>query len=134
MGRTGRDSPMNEKNNLNSPIQMSSQEYFCRSTMAHETAHATYHVSDHKKAKAYMKLIHNKAHSLKLYRVNDIKPFMNPEWQAWKFAGSLLMPAPVMRDAIKRKLSIQDISKRFGVNPAFAESRIKALEKTKIQQ
>lgn len=30
LNRTGLDPPMNEKNNLNSPIPMSSQEYFCQ--------------------------------------------------------------------------------------------------------
>ncbi|MCF6156162.1 MAG: ImmA/IrrE family metallo-endopeptidase [Candidatus Brocadia sp.] len=105
------------------------QKYFCRSTMAHEIGHAILHVSDYKRAKAILKSIHNKDHILRMYYEKELKPYMNPEWQAWRFAGALLMPAPAIKEATMEGNGIYNMSQRFGVNSAFVKSRLKTLTK-----
>lgn len=104
------------------------EEFFCRSTMAHETGHAILHVWDYRKKKAILKSIHNKNHMLRNYREDEIITYKNPEWQAWRFAGALLMPEPAFRKAVIDGLGERDLSQRFGVNPAFVRSRAKALK------
>jgi Zn-dependent peptidase ImmA (M78 family) len=105
-----------------------SSEYFCRSTMAHEVGHALMHVEDYRIQKAILKSIHRKDHQLRVYREKEVKIYMNPEWQAWRFAGSLLMPEPTFRMVHGQGYSDYDLSKIFGVNPAFIRSRRKALK------
>lgn len=97
--------------------------------MAHEIGHAILHVSDYKRAKAILKSIHNKDHILRMYYEKELKPYMNPEWQAWRFAGALLMPAPAIKEATMEGNGIYNMSQRFGVNSAFVKSRLKTLTK-----
>ena len=104
------------------------EEFFCRSTMAHETGHAILHVWDYRRKKAILKSIHNENHTLRNYRESEIITYKNPEWQAWRFAGSLLMPEPAFREAMMEGLGERDLSQRFGVNPAFIRSRARALK------
>lgn len=105
------------------------ERYFCRSTMAHETGHAILHVRDYRRKKAILRSIHEKDHELRVYREQDIILYRNPEWQAFRFAGALLMPAPVFRNAVLvDTLRERELSRRFGVNPAFIRSRMKALK------
>jgi len=111
-------------------MENSLDEYFCRSTMAHETGHAILHVWDFRRKKAILHSIHNKDHVLRNYREEDIVLYRNPEWQAWRFAGSLLMPEQAFIEAYKEGLGERGLSKRFGVNPAFIRSRAKALKIT----
>jgi len=106
------------------------EEFFCRSTMAHETGHAILHVWDYRRKKTILRSIHNKDHALRNYRESEIITYKNPEWQAWRFAGSLLMPEPVFREAVTDGLGERDLSQRFGVNPAFIRSRAKAFKIT----
>lgn len=106
------------------------EEFFCRSTMAHETGHAILHVWDYRRKKAILKSIHDENHTLRNYREEEIITYKNPEWQAWRFAGALLMPEPAFREAVVDGLGKRDLSQRFGVNPAFIKSRAKALKIT----
>lgn len=115
-------------------VEEPSQEHFYRSTATHETGHAILHVPDYRSAKAILRSVNDKEHILRAYREEDLKPYMNPEWQAWRFAGALLMPAPAVKEAIMRGDSISEMSKRFGVNPAFVRSRIKAITRINYQQ
>jgi Zn-dependent peptidase ImmA (M78 family) len=103
------------------------QEYFCRSTMAHETGHALLHVLDYKRKKAILRSVHKKDHQLRMYHEKDIVTYKNPEWQAWRFAGAILMPAPAFIMAVKDGYDVWRLSERFGVNPKFVYSRLKAL-------
>ena len=102
-------------------------KYFYRSTMAHEIGHAVMHVRDYRRIKAILRSIHKKDHQLRMYREKDIILYRNPEWQAWRFAGALLMPEPVFRDAICNGYKVRSLSERFGVNPKFVRTRFKAL-------
>jgi len=104
-------------------------KYFYRSTMAHETGHALMHVSDYRQKKAIIRSIHKKDHgNLRTYRESDIVLYRNPEWQAWRFAGALLMPAPAFEEAVRSGVTERDLSQRFGVNPKFVKTRLKSLK------
>ena len=94
------------------------EKYFYRSTMAHETGHAILHVEDYRRKRAILRSLHKKNHELRVYREQEIILYRNPEWQAFRFAGALL----------RERLGERELSKRFGVNPAFIRSRMKALK------
>jgi Zn-dependent peptidase ImmA (M78 family) len=105
-----------------------SQLFFCRSTMGHEVGHALIHVPEFRQKKALLRSIHDPDHaSLRLYREADIPTYRNPEWQAWRFAGALFMPEPMIRLAIEKGYSIEEMSEVFEVNPAFVKTRLRAL-------
>ena len=101
---------------------------FCRSTIGHEVGHAGLHVRDFKRKWEAIRLINNGEDvGLKLYRAQDIKAYLNPEWQAWRFCKSLLMPASVVSDAVRSGYSIKDLSDAFDLTPAFVKVRVKEL-------
>jgi len=104
-------------------------EYYRNSTIAHETGHAIMHVPEFKRKKAAIRSITNEDNvKLLLYRESDIPVYRNPEWQAWRFAGALLIPEPAIKQALRMKYSVQKMSDVFRVNPAFVRARMKALK------
>jgi Zn-dependent peptidase ImmA (M78 family) len=104
-------------------------EYYRNSTIAHETGHAILHVPEFRRKKAVIKSITNEENvNLRLYRETDIPVYMNPEWQAWRFAGALLMPESAIRWAIEKGYGLQKMSDVFRVNTAFVKSRMRALK------
>lgn len=106
-----------------------SDKFFVRSTIAHEVYHAMIHVPEFRKKRAILKSINDNQHaSLCLYRQEDVPIFMNPEWQAFRFGGALLMPAAPFKAAIKNGAGVRDLSDLFKVNPANVRSRAKALK------
>jgi Zn-dependent peptidase ImmA (M78 family) len=105
------------------------EKRFCRSTIAHETGHALIHVPEFKLKKAMLKSLQHKDDvSLRLYRDSEVPVYKNPEWQAWRFAGALLMPAPVIKAAINDGLDVRQLAELFQVNGAFVRSRLRALK------
>lgn len=67
---------------------------------------------------------------LVLYRRHDIKPYVDPEWQANTFAGAILMPEIMVRrlaTGIQRSLLISRMVDVFGVSQKAAEVRLKKL-------
>lgn len=101
---------------------------FARSTMAHETGHALIHVPEFRLKRALLRSIHNKKHvSLRLHREANVKIYMNPEWQAWRFAGAILMPADTFILGVKEGLGERGLADAFMVNPAFVRARARAL-------
>jgi hypothetical protein len=70
------------------------QILFARSTMGHETGHCLIHVPEFRMKKEILRSIHDGCHNdgLRMYRETEIPVYMNPEWQAWRFSGALLMP------------------------------------------
>lgn len=97
--------------------------------MAHECGHCILHVPEVTDRKAALKFIHDGDHvKLRLYHQSDIPTYENPEWQAWRFAGALLMPEETFSNAIKLGYSDRAIARVFRVNPAFVASRAKALK------
>jgi len=106
-----------------------SSEYFFRSTTAHEIAHAVLHVSDYRLRRAILRSVNKKGHdSLRLFHESEIPLYRNPEWQAWRFAGALLMPAQAFLSAVKSGESLRDLSQHFGVNASFVMTRARSLK------
>ena len=105
------------------------QRRYCRSTIGHECGHADLHVAQFRTRKNLLTFIHGKEHEgLKLYREESIPLYKNPEWQAWRYSKSLLMPAPAVQVAIDKGYSVGDMVNAFDVNYAFALSRLKELK------
>ncbi len=96
-----------------------------RSTVAHEIKHCVKHVQILNLFKSICKDKDDEG----LYRreKSQIKPYEDPEWQAWYFAGALLMPNHHILNLTKGGYSIEEMAGIFDVNPAFMRSRIKRL-------
>jgi Zn-dependent peptidase ImmA (M78 family) len=105
-----------------------SQNFFTYSTIAHEVGHAFLHVKDYRKKQATLLSLHEKDHNMRLCREEEIPLYMNPEWQAWSFAGAILMPATEVQKSLTKGYNISDLSERFRVNPAFVKSRLRKLK------
>jgi len=107
-----------------------SQLFFARSTMSHEVGHAVIHVPEFRLKKAILTSIHNAQHdaTLRMHRESDVPVFKNPEWQAWRFAGALLVPEVSIKEAIKRGNGLRELSRLFRVNPAFVKTRLRAFK------
>lgn len=102
---------------------------FLRSTQSHESAHSLLHVKQFKEKKAFLRFIHDKDHAnLRLHREENVPVYCNPEWQAWRLGGALLMPAPMVRKAVGKGYSIMNLSEAFDVSVAFVESRLRGLK------
>jgi hypothetical protein len=103
-----------------------------RATQAHEVGHCHLHVEEFLRTRATLELRHDKRHAdTYLYRQDESKVCRNPEWQAWRFAGALLMPEPCLRRAVDCKWTLQTMSRAFDVNPSFVEVRLRDLRITK---
>lgn len=103
--------------------------YYARSTIAHEISHALIHVPQFREKKATLRSVHDNNHaSLKMYRQDDIPLYKNPEWQAWRYAGAVLMPEAPFRELVMNGACIREMADVFQVNPAFVQTRAKALK------
>jgi hypothetical protein len=102
-----------------------------RATLAHEIGHCFLHVEDSLRARTMLKFLHDENAALELYKQEEINAYENPEWQAWRFAGALLMPKDCIRLAVDNDWSVQMMSRGFDVNPAFVKVRLDALKITK---
>lgn len=103
-----------------------------RATQAHEIGHCHLHVQELRRTRAVMELRHDRRHAdLGLHKQEEMKVFRNPEWQAWRFAGALLMPGICVHRAVDCGWTLQTMSRAFDVNPAFVEVRLHDLKITK---
>lgn len=94
----------------------------CRATTAHETGHCLLHIPFMQRFISSTATDSNQ----QLYRASrsELKPFQDPEIQAWKFAGALLMPRPAILHYLKLGKSVRWMAEAFNVNPAFVEVRM----------
>ncbi len=102
--------------------------YF-RSTMAHEIGHAILHIPEFRRRR--QKIISEQAKKDGiLHRLPDteIPIYRNPEWQAHRFAGGLLMPEAAVKKAIAMYRSHEILAIIFEVTPAFVRARLKGLK------
>lgn len=95
---------------------------FFRATGGHEGGHCCLHVN----------LLHLQSLSrgdAGLYRkkLSTIRAFENPEWQAWEFAGGLLIPKHLLMERLAKGWSLNDLSDSFDVNKRFIETRVSRL-------
>lgn len=107
-------------------VEDPSQEKFARSTIAHECGHAVLHVLEFRKKNAFLKSFQHKD-GMRLYRRDQIPTFQDPEWQAHRFAGGLLMPEVTVRMALADKASLSELSDIFNTSEPFVKSRLKGL-------
>jgi hypothetical protein len=102
---------------------------FGRSTLGHEVGHAVLHARQFKKKRAETKFFHNFHHSdAVLFRQQDLKPFENPEWQAWEFCKALFLPCHLIEEAVTAGKTVREIAETVNLNPAFVEVRLKNLK------
>lgn len=98
-----------------------------RATIGHEVGHALLHLPS-----LHMFRSACNEQALEFFRrdASQIKPYVNPEWQAWRFAGALLMPRRVFEPLVAKGLNEHELAEHFDVNPAFIKSRLKQLKLT----
>lgn len=102
---------------------------FLNSTIAHELGHCFLHVHDFRRRKLIGRFINDDdTANLKLYREETVPLYANPEWQAFRFAGALLIPKPSLELAISEGRDIKELCDTFEVHPAFLRSRLRALK------
>ncbi len=103
-----------------------------RSTLAHEIGHCFLHFDDVKNnITSQSKFLHNSQSSLARYNPELLETCENPEWQAWRFASSLLMPELCFRTAVERNYTKTRLKRVFAVNPSFIDVRLKELKISK---
>lgn len=116
-------------------IRMRAEEYdaifthgpktnFARATVCHELGHAILHV---RQIRRRQRLSHG-LDKLTLKRVDraSLKPFVDPEWQAWTFAGAILAPRSVVT-----KLPWKDaysVAAIFKISPQLAANHLRRLK------
>lgn len=101
-----------------------------RSTLAHEACHGLYHIKPIQRAGKLQIFSQRKGETgTELYRKMDVPPYLNPEWQAWNFAGALLMPRPVVLSLIRDGANERELADHFEVNGAFVRRRLEKIKK-----
>lgn len=105
-------------------------EKFFRSTLAHESGHCIMHVPQLQRINRNQVFKQAKNEDgIKLYRKEENIPlYCNPEWQAWRFAGALLMPETSLRMMLKDNAGLSEMADNFDVNISFLKARLKALK------
>lgn len=103
---------------------------FLRSTLGHEAGHCILHVPllrEMKRTRVFQQR-KGEASGVNLYREASIPLYRNPEWQAWRFAGALLMPEAPFRALVEKGYTREDVANHFQVNPSFVDTRMRALK------
>ena len=107
----------------------SSASYF-RSTVAHEIGHAVLHVPEYRRRR--QTILSEQSSDLRIFHRRpdaEIPTYRNPEWQAHRYAGGLLMPeAAVRRAMLGNHAHPKALAELFEVTPAFARSRLRGLK------
>ncbi len=104
-------------------------ENFFRSTLAHESGHCIMHVPQLQKINRSQIFRQKKNDDgIQLYRKDNIPVYCNPEWQAWRFAGALLMPEVPLKKLMTAGCGLMEIANKFEVNIPFLKARLKALK------
>jgi Zn-dependent peptidase ImmA (M78 family) len=86
-------------------------------------------VPEFRRRKEMLKLIHDSEDvSLRMFRKDQIRAYEDPEWQAWRFAKALLMPAVTVRMAVGAGISHNEMSLAFQVSVPFVRSRLRDLK------
>lgn len=95
---------------------------FLRSTIGHETGHVDLHVSY-----LNMTFVQNDLKPMMRSR-KDIPAFQDPEWQAWEYAGAILMPKHLVQQYFNQGRNASYMADAFDVNPSFVLSRLRKLK------
>lgn len=95
-----------------------------RATVEHEGGHCLLHVP----LLQFFKSLSLKGEGLYRAKRSEIEPFRDPEWQAWAFAGAIMMPKPLVADYHERGFALNEMADQFDVNPAFVRVRLQTLK------
>lgn len=108
------------------PIQIR----YLRSTVTHECGHVVLHIPMLRKLSKDKTFSQKKDENqgINLYSNKPNKAYKDPEWQAWEFAGSILMPKPTLITLAKLGMALRDMADHFIVNEIFLRSRMKKLK------
>ena len=106
-----------------------SNERYARSTIAHEMGHVILHMPLLRELSKDITFGQKKEEQgLNLYSRKVLKPYKDPEWQAWEFAGALLMPEPAIQAMINKGMSPSQMAGIFNVNTVFMKLRMRNLK------
>jgi hypothetical protein len=97
-----------------------------RATVAHEIFHCMCHVPILNSFRSSS--LFGNGETLHRAERSKIKPFLDPEWQAWEFARACLMPRQLIVQYYEEGYSRYDMAVEFNVNPAFVDVRLSTLK------
>ena len=97
--------------------------YFARTTICHEIGHAVLHVPVLRRRLLL-------TDGLARVERRSLRAYEDPEWQAWTFAGCLLMPSPALRilSEFGEALTLDHVSSTFEVSLKMARSHLTRLK------
>lgn len=97
--------------------------YFARTTVCHEIGHAVLHVPVLRR-----RLL--QTDSLARTQRGKLRAYEDPEWQAWAFAGSILIPSPTLKKLSDKNdgLTLESVSETYDVSQQMARSHINRLK------
>lgn len=100
--------------------------HFPRATLAHELGHVALHVEQLRDRVRLRQQYPALGLTLPRADPRSLKPFQDPEWQAWTFAGALLAP----RSAIMRLPSrdARTVGEAFRISVDFASNHLRRLK------
>lgn len=97
--------------------------YYPRSTICHEIGHAVIHVPALKRK---VSLGHE---ALARTMRKHLRPFEDPEWQAWAFAGAILMPSATLKMlASDPGFSVELVASTYKVSESMAGNHMRRLK------
>jgi hypothetical protein len=95
-----------------------------RATIGHECGHCVYHVNV---LNYFQSILASEGMTLRRADRSTLRPYEDPEWQAWEFARSCLMPRTLIARYYNSDHSVQEMAEIFDVNASFMEVRLKTL-------
>ena len=110
-------------------FEQNSNTNLARSTLLHEVSHGILHVDQ------YRAILLANEHSttgpvLKRERRKDLKPYEDPEWQAWTLAGVLAAPTSTMQ--MLGEPSPADIADVYGGSESFARKHLSRMRRADL--
>ena len=91
-------------------------------TFCHELGHAVMHGP-------FLRSALSARSPQKTYKRTSIPAYLDPEWQADRFAGTFLMPTALVRKCLRDGMSAQKIAQYFGTSLRASEVRIAIVSK-----
>lgn len=97
--------------------------HFAKTTVCHEIGHAVLHVPVLRR-----KLLIDKV--LARIQRKRLRAYEDPEWQAWMFAGSILIPSVTLRMLQEQhnQLTADLVGNVYGVSSSMAQSHLQRLK------
>ncbi|NKB82822.1 MAG: ImmA/IrrE family metallo-endopeptidase [Nitrospirales bacterium] len=99
------------------------KSHYAKTTVCHELGHALIHVPILRR-----RLLLNNV--LARTQRSNLRPYEDPEWQAWTFAGSILLPRTTLDMLEKRygRISVDLVSTTYEISPDMASNHLRRLK------